>query len=70
MGVRNIWIKKTRTLISIFTITLCGYLIMYTFSSIEEEVNDKIRKIYYKYDIESSIGIGNDPETYKIPEKK
>ena len=70
MGVRNIWIKKTRTLISIFTITLCGYLIMYTFSSIEEEVNDKIRKIYYKYDIESSIGIGNDPETYKIPENK
>ncbi|MDQ9827231.1 hypothetical protein RFX70_00070, partial [Acinetobacter baumannii] len=43
---------------------------MYTFSSIEEEVNDKIRKIYYKYDIESSIGIGNDPETYKIPENK
>ena len=70
MGVRNIWLKKTRTLISIFTITLCGYLIMYTFSSIEEEVNDKIRKIYYKYDIESSIGIGNDPETYKIPENK
>ncbi|WP_300531705.1 ABC transporter permease [Peptacetobacter sp.] len=70
MGIRNLWTKKTRTLVSILTITLCGYLIMYTFSSIEEEVNDKIRTIYYKYDVETSIGIANDPETYKIPDEK
>ena len=70
MGVRNLWLKKTRTLISILTVTLCGYLIMYTFSDMENEVNDKIRRIYYKYDIESSMGIANDPETYKIPENK
>ena len=70
MGVRNLWLKKTRTLISILTVTLCGYLIMYTFSDMENEINDKIRRIYYKYDIESSMGIGNDPETYKIPENK
>ena len=53
MGVRNLWLKKTRTFISILTVTLCGYLIMYTFSDMENEVNDKIRRIYYKYDIES-----------------
>ena len=69
MGIRNLWLKKTRTLISILTITLCGYLIMYTFSSMENEVNDKIRRIYHRYDIESSIGIASDPDTYKIPEK-
>ena len=70
MGVRNLWLKKTRTVISIFVITLCGYLIMYTFSSIHDKANDNIRKIYHKYDIESSMGIGNDSETYKIPENK
>ena len=69
MGIRNLWLKKTRTLISILTITLCGYLIMYTFSSMVNEVNDKIRRIYHRYDIESSIGIASDPDTYKIPEK-
>ena len=53
MGVRNLWLKKTRTVISIFVITLCGYLIMYTFSSIHDKANDNIRKIYHKYDIES-----------------
>ena len=68
MGIRNLWLKKTRTLISILTITLCGYLIIYTFSSMENEVNDKIRRIYHRYDIESSIGISSDPDTYKIPE--
>ena len=70
MGVRNLWLKKTRTLISILVITLCGYLIIYTFSSMQDEADDNIRKIYHRYDIESSMSIGNDSETYKIPENK
>ena len=70
MGVRNLWLKKTRTLISILVITLCGYLIIYTFSSMQDEADDNIRKIYHKYDLESSMSIGNDSETYKIPENK
>ena len=70
MGVRNLWLKKTRTLRSILVITLCGYLIIYTFSSMQDEADDNIRKIYHRYDIESSMSIGNDSETYKIPENK
>ena len=70
MGVRNLWLKKTRTLISILVITLCGYLIIYTFSSMQDEADDNIRKIYHRYDIESSMSIVNDSETYKIPENK
>ncbi|TQQ84416.1 ABC transporter permease [Peptacetobacter hominis] len=68
MGIRNLWIKKTRTFVSILTISLCGYMIMYTFSSMQTEVNDKIRKIYYKYDIQVSRGLDNDIESFKIPE--
>ncbi|TQQ84417.1 ABC transporter permease [Peptacetobacter hominis] len=66
MGIRNLWIKKTRTLVSILTIALCGYMIMYTFSSMQTEVDDKIRRIYYKYDIKVSQGIYNDVESFKI----
>ena len=69
MGIRNLWIKKTRTFVSILTIALCGYMIMYTFSSMQEKVNDKIRRIYYPYDIKVSRGIYNDVESFKIPEK-
>ena len=69
MGIRNLWIKKTRTIVSIFTITLCGYLIMYTFSDMQNEVDNKISKMYHKYDIETSLGITNDSETFKIPKE-
>lgn len=68
MGIRNLWFKKTRTFVSIFTIALCGYMIMYTFSSMQEEVNDKIRRIYYPNDIKVASGINNDKESFKIPE--
>ena len=70
MGIRNLWIKKTRTFVSILTIALCGYMIMYTFSSMQEEVNDKIRKMFYPYDIKVSANINNDIESFKIPENK
>ena len=70
MGVRNLWLKKTRTLVSILTISLCGYLIIYTFSSMQGEVDDKIRRIYYKYDMEFKPGISNDVEAFKISEDK
>ena len=70
MGVRNLWLKKTRTLVSILTISLCGYLIIYTFSNMQGEVNDKIRRIYYKYDMEFKPGISNDVEAFKISDDK
>ena len=70
MGIRNLWIKKTRTLVSILTITLCGYLIMYTFSDMQNEVNDKIRRIYYKNDITVCGGIANDEERFRIEDNK
>ena len=70
MGVRNLWLKKTRTLVSILTISLCGYLIIYTFSSMQDEVDDKIRRIYYKYDMEFRPGISNDIDEFKISEDK
>ena len=70
MGVRNFWLKKTRTLVSILTISLCGYLIIYTFSSMQDEVDDKIRRIYYKYDMEFKPGISNDVEAFKISDDK
>ena len=70
MGVRNLWLKKTRTLVSILTISLCGYLIIYTFSSMQGEVDDKIRRIYYKYDMEFKPGISNDVEAFKIFDDK
>ena len=70
MGVRNLWLKKTRTLVSILTISLCGYLIIYTFSSMQDEVDDKIRRIYYKYDMEFKPGISNDVEAFKISDDK
>ena len=70
MGVRNLWLKKTRTLVSILTISLCGYLIIYTFSSMQGEVDDKIRRIYYKYDMEFKPGISNDVEAFKISDDK
>ena len=69
MGIRNLWIKKTRTIVSILTIALCGYLIMYTFSDMQNEVDNKISKMYYKYDIETSLGMTNDSETFKIPKE-
>ena len=70
MGVRNLWLKKTRTLVSILTISLCGYLIIYTFSNMQGEVDDKIRRIYYKYDMEFKPGISNDVEAFKISDDK
>ena len=70
MGIRNLWIKKTRTLVSILTITLCGYLIMYTFSDMQDELNDKIRRIYYKNDITVCGGIANDEERFRIDDNK
>ncbi len=70
MGVRNLWLKKTRTLVSILTISLCGYLIIYTFSNMQAEVDDKIRRIYYKYDMEFKPGISNDVEAFKISDDK
>ena len=70
MGVRNLWLKKTRTLVSILTISLCGYLIIYTFSNMQGEVNDKIRRIYYKYDMEFKPGISNEVEAFKISDDK
>ena len=70
MGVRNLWLKKTRTLVSILTISLCGYLIIYTFSNMQGEVDDKIRRIYYKYDMEFRPGISNDIDEFKISEDK
>ena len=70
MGIRNLWIKKTRTFVSILTITLCGYLIIYTFSGMQNEVNDKIRRIYYKNDITVCGGIANDEEIFKIDDNK
>ena len=70
MGIRNLWIKKTRTFVSILTITLCGYLIMYTFSDMQNEVNDKIKRIYYKHDITVCGEIANDEERFKIDDNK
>ena len=70
MGVRNLWLKKTRTLVSILSISLCGYLIIYTFSNMQGEVDDKIRRIYYKYDMEFKPGISNDVEAFKISDDK
>ena len=42
---------------------------MYTFSDMQNEVDNKISKMYHKYDIETSLGITNDSETFKIPKE-
>ena len=69
-GIRNLCAKKTRTIISIISIGMCGYLIIYTFSSIQSEEAENINKIYYPYDIEVKAGISNDKNTFEIDENK
>ncbi|EPZ57298.1 ftsX-like permease family protein [[Clostridium] sordellii ATCC 9714] len=51
MGIKNIGRNKTRSVISILSIALGGYVYLTTFSSMQSEVDNKIEDIYNKYDI-------------------
>ncbi len=69
MGMRNLTLKKSRTLISVISIALGGYMIMNTFTSMMGEIDNNITDIYYKYDINASPGISNDIDTFGIDKK-
>ncbi|MED9948121.1 MAG: ABC transporter permease, partial [Peptacetobacter hiranonis] len=69
MGMRNLTLKKSRTLISVISIALGGYMIMNTFTSMMGEIDNNITDIYYKYDIEATPGISNDIDTFGIDKK-
>lgn len=69
MGMRNLTLKKSRTLISVISIALGGYMIMNTFTSMMGEIDNNITDIYYKYDIEATPGVSNDIDTFGIDKK-
>ncbi|RDY27727.1 ABC transporter permease [Romboutsia weinsteinii] len=60
MGFKNIGRNKSRALISMISIALGGYVFLTTFSSMKEEVSDKIENMQKRYDITIQFGVNSD----------
>lgn len=60
MGLKNIGRNKSRALISMISIALGGYVFLTTFSSMQNEVNDKIADMQNRYDITIQFGANSD----------
>lgn len=68
MGLKNIGRNKSRALISMISIALGGYVFLTTFSSMQDEVNNKIENMQKKYDITIQFGVNSDIENAKYLE--
>ncbi|MGL5711386.1 MAG: FtsX-like permease family protein [Paraclostridium sp.] len=51
MGLKNIGRSKFRSIISLISIALGGYIFITTFSSMQKEANDKIEDMQNRYDV-------------------
>lgn len=60
MGLKNIGRNKGRALISMISIALGGYIFLTTFSSMQNDVNDKIEGMQKRYDITIQFGVNSD----------
>lgn len=65
MGLKNIGRNKSRAFISIISIALGGYVFLTTFSSMQNEVNDKIADMQKRYDITIGFGPNSDLDVVK-----
>lgn len=66
MGLRNISRNKIRAIISMVSIALGGYVFIYSFSSMQTEVNDKITNLHNLYDVEMQfVGGVSDLDSLK-----
>ncbi|MCC3866397.1 FtsX-like permease family protein [Terrisporobacter petrolearius] len=65
VGLKNIGRNKSRALISIISIALGGYIFLTTFSSMHNEVTDKIANMQKRYDITIGFGINSDLDVVK-----
>ncbi|MDU5021953.1 MAG: FtsX-like permease family protein, partial [Clostridiales bacterium] len=68
MGLKNIGRNKSRALISMISIALGGYVFLTTFSSMQNEVNDKIADMQKRYDITIQFGVNSDIDNAKYSE--
>ncbi len=68
MGLKNIGRNKSRAFISMISIALGGYVFLTTFSSMQDEVNNKIENMQKKYDITIQFGVNSDIENAKYLE--
>lgn len=66
MGLKNIGRNKFRSIISLISIALGGYIFITTFSSMQEEVNNKIEDMQNRYDVVMQFnGAVSDMENLK-----
>ena len=65
MGLKNIGRNKSRALISMISIALGGYMFITTFSSMQDELNDKIEDMQNRYDITMQFGAASDVDNLK-----
>lgn len=68
MGLKNIVRNKSRAFISIISIALGGYIFLNTFSSMQNEVSDKIAEMHERYDITIGFGPNSDLDVVKYTE--
>ncbi|MGX4600036.1 ABC transporter permease [Faecalimicrobium sp. JNUCC 81] len=68
MGLKNIGRNKSRALISMISIALGGYVFLTTFSSMQDEVNDKIADMQKRYDITIQFGVNSDIDNVEYSE--
>ncbi len=69
MGLKNIGRNKSRAFISIISIALGGYIFLTTFSSMQDEVNDKIANMQKRYDITIGFGVNSDLDRMKYTDE-
>ncbi|MEG1409956.1 MAG: FtsX-like permease family protein [Terrisporobacter sp.] len=65
MGLKNIGRNKSRAFISIISIALGGYIFLTTFSSMQNEVDNKIANMQKRYDITIGFGANCDLDVVK-----
>lgn len=65
MGLKNIGRNKVRSTISLISIALGGYIFITTFSSMQDELNNKIEDMQNRYDITMQFGAASDVDNLK-----
>lgn len=65
MGLKNMVRNKSRAFISIISIALGGYVFLTTFSSMQNEVDNKIADMQKRYDITIGFGPNSDLDVVK-----
>lgn len=69
MGLRNIGRNKGRAFISMLSIALGGYVFLTTFTSMENEISEKIKDMHERYDISIEFGPNTDTEVANYSER-